>query len=286
MDLHERVFIEGRSAMNPSDHDQFWKLYESKARKPLERACLFASRTKTDSTMDIADMVAWIDSRVWNMLEQSAWPTFHDDPTAEQAIDRIVKHASTLARWAYLGLCRSHFRRLENRANYTGGMSRTQRLSMASSVDTKIEHREELDSAIDSLRKSLNANEKQRLAASWIDKEDRSRIALVLGATRKEDDRMITKVSGDGFNENTTQQMRSRARKRAQEILNGEKKLPLILIAGIFMLSIGLSSSNAPAGEQTGGRGGMTSNLTFQVLTSDLISRETVPGEQTGGRKP
>lgn len=274
--------------MNPSDYDRFWDLYESQARAPLERACRYASRTKTDSTMDIADMVAWIDTRVWTMLEKSAWPTFHDDPTPEQAIERIVKHASTLARWAYLGLCRSHFRRLENRANFTGSMSRAQRLSMASSVDAKLEHREELDSAIASLRKSLNANEKQRLAASWIDKEDRSRIAIVIGATRKEDDRMITKVSGEGFNENTTQQMRSRARKRAQEILRDAKKLPLIVLVGVIAVGLSLSSTTARAGEQTGGRKGIS--VSVQSLDESpafaLNSIQISKGEQTGGRKP
>ncbi len=268
--------------MRPQDHNQFWDLYERNARQPIERACLHASRTKTDSTMDIADMVAWIDTRIWTMLEKSAWPTFHDDPTPQQAIDRIIKHSSTLARWAYLGLCRSHFRRLENRANYMGGMSRAQRLSMASSVDAKIERREELDSAIASLRNSLSANEKQKLAASWIDKADRSRVALVLGATRKEDDRLITKVSGDAMNENAVQQMRSRARKRAQEVLNATSKLPVYLFAGILIFTIALSSAPVQAGEQSGGRRG----LIPPAVGHDTNQSAIVPGEQSGGRKP
>ncbi len=268
--------------MKPQDHDQFWDLYERNARQPIEHACLRASRTKTDSTMDIADMVAWIDTRIWTMLEKSAWPTFHDDPTPQQAIDRIIKHSSTLARWAYLGLCRSHFRRLENRANYMGGMSRAQRLSLASSVDTKIEQREELDSAIASLRNSLSANEKQKLAASWIDKADRSRVALVLGATRKEDDRLITKVSGNAMNDNAVQQMRSRARKRAQEVLNAASKLPVYLFAGILIITMALSSAPVQAGEQSGGRRG----LTPPAVEHDANQSAIVPGEQSGGRKP
>ena len=124
--------------MKTSEYDQFWLLYDQKVRKPVERACQHASRVKTDSTMDIDDMVAWVDTRVWNMLEKESYPTFHDDPSPEQAIDRLVKHAPTLARWAYLALCRSHFKRLEHRAGYIGGMSRAERLSMASAVDTKI----------------------------------------------------------------------------------------------------------------------------------------------------
>ena len=270
--------------MRTHDLEQFWDLYERKARQPIERACVFASRTKTDSTMDIADMVAWVDSRVWAMLEKESWPTFHDDPTPEQAIDRIVKHAPTLARWAYLGLCRSHFSRLENRANYMGGMSRAQRLSMASSVDTKLEKREELDSAIASLRKSLSANDKQKLAASWIDKEDRSRVAMVLGATRREDDALITKVSGEGMKENAVQQMRSRARKRAQEVLNAAKKLPLIVVAGVVLVTVSLSTSTVEAGEQTGGRrslGAQYSNATVILAQPETLCE----GEQTGGRR-
>ncbi len=281
--------------MKPTDHDRFWDLYERNARQPIERACLHASRTKSDSTMDIADMIAWIDTRVWNMLEKQAWPTFHDDPTPEQAIERIVKHAPTLARWAYLGLCRSHFRRLENRSNYMGGMSRAQRLSMASSVDTKIEKREELDSAINSLRKSLTANDKQKLAASWVDKEDRSRVALVIGATRKEDDQMITKVNGNAVKENAVQQMRSRARRRAQDVLNQAKKAPVFLLAGIFVLTIGLGSQNTQAGEQTGGRRVVAQSqivdnstlMSAMSVQSELwASDPTIPGEQTGGRGP
>jgi len=276
--------------MNTQEYDQFWDLYERRARQPIERACLHTSRVKTDSTMDIADMIAWIDTRVWTMLEKSAWPTFHDDPSPEQAIDRLVKHAPTLARWAYLGLCRSHFRRLENRANYTGGMSRAQRLSMASAVDTKIEKREELDSAIASLRKSLSANEKQKLAASWIDQEDRSRVALVLGATRDEDDRLITKVSGNAMNENAVQQMRSRARKRAQEVLNAAQKLPIILLGCLALLTLSMGSSNAQAGEQTGGRKGMSSVVAPQIdleAPQQGLSRGLIiaKGEQSGGRK-
>ena len=274
--------------MKPLDHDQFWELYERKARQPIERACLYTSRTKSESTMDIEDMIAWVDSRVWTMLEKSAWPTFHDDPTPEQAVDRIVKHASTLARWAYLGLCRSHFRRLENRANYTGNMSRAQRLSMASAVDTTLERREELDSAISTLRKSLSANEKQRLAASWIDKEDRSRVALVLGATRREDDRLITQTNGQAITENTIQQMRSRARKRAQDILAAAKKLPVILIGTMLFMAIGLTPNNAQAGEQSGGRRGTTAAvapLLLQLRANSNTCHTISCGEQTGGRK-
>jgi hypothetical protein len=263
--------------MKTHDQDRFWDLYEREVRQPIERACLHTSRTLTDSSMDIDDMIAWIDTKVWRMLSNSSYPTFHDDPSAEQAIERLKAHASTLSRWAYLALCRKHFRQLNRRNEYINGLSQSQRLAMTSAVDAKIEDRSEMDEAIGSLRSALSAKEKQNLAASYIDKADRQRIAMVIGATRKEDDRMITKATGGGMNENTVQQMRSRARKRAAEILRNARKLPFYLIASVLILTISLSPSQAEAGEQTGGRKG---SMTAQVQSPPT------PGEQTGGRRP
>jgi len=265
--------------MNRSDHDQFWDMYEREAREPIARACRHQSRVKTDSTMDIDDMIAWIDTRVWTMLEKDAYPTFHDSPTPEESVERLIKHAPTLARWAYLALCRSHFRRLERRDGFMSGMSRAERLSMASAVDSKIERREELDNAIGALRKALNPTEKQRLAASVQEKEDRNHVALILGATRREDDAMIRKVNAENINTNTVQQMRSRARKRAQEILEAARKAPLWVMIGAMIVTTSLGTSIVKAGEQSGGRRGMAPAQPTQI---DLVSE----GEQTGGRKP
>jgi len=277
--------------MKRSDHDQFWQFYESKVRSVIERSCRNASRTLTDSTMDIDDMIAWVDTKVWKMLENDGYPTFHDNPTAEKAIERLTTHAPTLARWSYLALCRKHFRRINRNSQYISGLSQAQRLAATSAVDTAIEDRSELDEAISSLRDSLSANEKQKLAASWIEKSDRHRVAMVLGATRKEDDRMITKTTGGGMNENAIQQMRSRARKRAAQILQGAAKLPLVMLTTLVILTVSLSSQSAIAGEQTGGRKGtMTADIQYrsaihqEILPS--IQSETIPGEQTGGRKP
>jgi len=277
--------------MKRSDHDQFWTMYETKVRPAIERSCLHASRTKTDSTMDIDDMIAWIDTKVWRMLESDGYPTFHDDPTTDQAIDRLVTHAPTLARWSYLALCRKHFRRLNRNSQYINGMSQSQRLAMTSAVDTTIEDRAELDAAINSLRDALSANEKQKLAASYIEKTDRHRVAMVLGATRREDDRMITRASGGGMNENAVQQMRSRARKRASQILKDAAKLPFFMLATLVILTISLSSNPTIAGEQTGGRKGtMTAERTSNsaIATGKVLCSQhpIIPGEQTGGRRP
>ncbi|MFK7759385.1 MAG: hypothetical protein AB8C13_05500 [Phycisphaerales bacterium] len=274
--------------MNSSQHAEFWDMYEAKARPAIERACRSASRTLTDSTMDIDDMIAWVDTKVWGMLEKNGYPTFHDHPTPEQAINRIITHAPTLARWSYLALCRKHFKRLQHTSEYISGMSKSQRLAATSAVDSKIDGRSDLDSAIDTLREKLSPNEKQRLAASWMEKSDRHRIAMVLGADRREDDRMIIKTSGSAMSENTVQQMRSRARKRAQEILNQASKLPLLMIASLLILTVSMTSTPASAGEQTGGRKGMSASaVLLEAHAHNALTRETViPGEQTGGRGP
>jgi len=277
--------------MKRSDHDQFWQLYESKVRSVIERSCRNASRTLTDSTMDIDDMIAWVDTKVWKMLENDGYPTFHDDPTPERAIERLTTHAPTLARWSYLALCRKHFRRLNRSSQYISGLSQAQRLAMTSAVDTTIEDRAELNEAIGSLRDALSDNEKQKLAASWIEKSDRHRVAMVLGATRKEDDRLITKTIGGGMNENAIQQMRSRARKRAAQILQDAAKLPFIMLASLVFLSISVSSSSAIAGEQTGGRKGTMTADTHHAVVQDVSQSQNaksgvIPGEQTGGRGP
>lgn len=271
--------------MKPSDHDRFWMLYEQKARQPLERACRSASRKRTDSSMDLDDMVAWIDTRVWRMLEKDAYPTFHDNPSAEDAVQRIIDHCNTLARWSYLALCRSHFRKLNQRTEYLGGMSRAERLSMVSAATgTKIEKQEELSAALDALRKSMSGKEKQQTAASFIEKGDRHRVAMVLGATDRETDRAITQTLAGVVKENTVQQMRSRVRKRAAEILNAASKMPLIGLIAVLGFTISISTTPVEAGEQTGGRKGARSFDISEVLVShnDTI----LQGEQTGGRKP
>ncbi len=269
--------------MNPRDHEQFWRRYDREVRPVLERTCAGASRSLTDSTMDIDDMVAWIDTKVWRMLESGASPTFHDDPSVDAAIERLATHAQTLARWAYLALCRKHFNRINRRDEYMHTMSRAERLSMVSSVDTEIEHRAEMDEKLSKLKSALSASDKQKLAASYTDPSERRRIALVLGATRREDDSMITKANGGAIKDNTIQQMRSRARKRAQEILRDASRLPIGLIALLVIGSIAFTPASAIAGEQSGGRKG---NMTPTSASASPDLGPISEGEQSGGRKP
>lgn len=264
--------------MKATDHDRFWDLYERDVRQAVERACHRTSATLTDSTMDIDDMIAWIDTKVWRMHSNDSYPTFHDKPSPEDAIERLKTHSTTLSRWAYLALCRKHFRQLNRRNEYISGLSQSQKLAMTSAVDTTIENRAELDQSISKLRQTLTAKEKQNFAASYINKSERQRIAMIIGATRREDDRMITKTTGGAMNENTVQQMRSRARRRAAEILRNAKKLPFFLVASLVILTISLSPTQAQAGEQTGGRKG--------TMSTQTMDTNPIPGEQTGGRRP
>ncbi|MEZ6243193.1 MAG: hypothetical protein R3B57_09130, partial [Phycisphaerales bacterium] len=193
--------------MKPQDHDTFWRLYEKKARGPIARSCRAASRRLTDNAMDADDMAAWVDTRIWRLLEKSGWPTFHDDPTPEQAIDRIVTSAPTLARWAYLALSRKHFRREERKRQYLAGMSRAERLSMVSAEAGRVETSQQVRDDLAKIAAALGKKTAAQLAASWPDVSERRRVAMALGATRPEDDDLIDKTTAGEMKENTVQQM-------------------------------------------------------------------------------
>jgi|GEM_PF-882373 len=268
--------------MNASEHDQFWLLYEKNARRPIERACRRASRTLTDNAMDADDMIAWVDRRIWRLLERGGWPTFHDDPTPERAVDRIVSNASTLARWAYLALSRRHWSRTHRQQAYMAGLSRTERLAMVSAGPAaRLERDEQVARDLARLRSALSAKVRRRLAASWHEQSERHRVALALNATGPEDDELIERVNTNQIRPNTIQQMRSRSRRQALDALRPARRLALLAI----VMSLALSGSRAIAGEQTGGRGG-------NGLTAARAACSPVPaalllsdgGEQSGGR--
>jgi len=261
--------------VNSSQHDTFWQLYEREARSAIDAACRSAARRMSDSTMDPADLIAWVDTRVWTMLEKGAYPTFHDDPSPEQAVRRIVENAGTLARWAYLGLCRGHWRRTENEQAYLGGMSRAERLASVSTVGNGFENAERIERDLEKVRANLSDALKAKLAASWPEKDERRRVAQALGATRPEDDALIHATTTGEVKENTVQQMRSRTRKRLAELF--KNTAPLFAI--VALLTLGLTSGNAFADEQSGGRGGIASAAVSELGGSPYAS------EQSGGRK-
>jgi uncharacterized membrane protein len=107
------------------------------------------------------------------------------------------------------------------------------------------------------------------------DKNDRRRAALALGATRREDDRLINQIDAGLIKENTVQQMRSRARRHAADALGASIRLPLILLAATAIL---FTASPAEAGEQSGGRRG------GKTMTAPAVAAVLAETEQTGGR--
>jgi len=284
--------------MKTHDHDAFWARYDREVRPIVERACQTASRLHSDSTMDPGDMAAWAHTRVWKMLENGTFPTFHDDPSVDQAIDRLTTHAGILARWSYLALSRRHWKRLERET--ASDLSRVEHLSVTKRADAEIEHREAVDEALAKVRETLSDSVRQKLAASLQDKSERRRAAMALGATRREDDRLMNQIDAGVFKENTVQQMRSRARKHASEALGASVRLPLIVLAA--MLAMLLATPVAEAGEQSGGRKGtgMSAPITLVAepivcgietggsdeQTGRILRAGMARGEQSGGRGP
>ena len=266
--------------MNTDLHNEFWRLYERDARGPIDAACRRASRVRSDNTIDPADLVAWIDTKVWRMLETSAWPTFHDDPSPAEAVDRIVRNAKSLARWAYLGVCRKHWRRQEAEQDYLAGMSRTERLAAVSTVGNGLEDRERVNAQLDKVRKAMGAKLRAQVAASWPERAERERVAMVLGATSEEDDALIERASNGDMKENAVQQMRSRARKRLADIFGAAARHSAVLGLVAAGLAMTLAPSNAVAREQSGGRRG--SNMTANVMPAPGFL--AADGEQSGGR--
>lgn len=265
--------------MNPAQHDEFWRLYERDARRPLQAACRAAARRLSDNAIDPDDLAAWIDTRIWRMLERGAWPTFHDDPSPAAAVGRIIDNAPTLARWAYLGVCRAHWRQEARQREYLAGMSRAERLASVSAVPVDMERTEALKADLAKVRAALGDSLKAKIAASWPDKGERRQIAHALGADRPEDQALIEAATSGEIKENTVQQMRSRARKTLADIF--QAATPCLLVAAVA-LALGAAASPAIASEQSGGRkGGMSAERSAQP---GLIGADEQSGGRGGGR--
>ncbi|MFT5422379.1 MAG: hypothetical protein ACI89L_000136 [Phycisphaerales bacterium] len=269
--------------MRRDQHDEFWRMYDKSARPVIERACRSASARLTDRTMDADDMGAWVHQRVWKLLERDAAPTFHDDPSPEVAIERLIEHAGTLARWAYMAQCRRHWKREQNKAQYTDSMSQAERLSMVSTVGNGFEQQESLTDELSKLKAALGPDLSAKLAATWPEKSERNRVAVALAATRPEDQELIANATDGTLKENTVQQIRSRARRRAQEIATLISKSSLAVSTMAFILGLGMTASVARAdGEQSGGRGG--SGQSIAMMAAMTADASCSGGEQSGGR--
>jgi len=262
--------------MHTSEHDRFWQLYDTRARPAIERACRSLSRTLTDNRMDPDDMIAWASQRVWKLLEKGGWPTFHDDPTPEQAATRLADNAHTIARWAYLALSRRHWRREANQRAYEAGLSRAEKLAMVSASEPRAD-RERVEADLARVRASVEHSVRQRLAASWPDPSERRRIAMALGTQRPEDDRVIQDVLDGRVKPNTVQQMRSRSLRRVRAIFADSRRVSALLLAAASLILASATTTRADEGERTGGREGAA----VRAAPSQVASE----GERTGGRR-
>ncbi len=272
--------------MNEQHQNEFWRLYEQDARQAIENACTRASRSLSDSTMDVFDMVAWCDDRVWRMLRLDQAPTFHDSPTPQQAIDRVVANARTLARWAYLALSRQHWRRMERTKDVVAALSRTERLASVKAAEVDLEKREEIENKLAAVRASVSEKVRRRAAASWHEVAERHRVAEALGATDDQGQELLDNTMHGEMKPNTIEQMRSRALKRLREVMaESAQAVKTLLIVGVTVIALG-ASSDALAGEQSGGRRGgkKVQSDHAQAVLADLGIRSDSGGEQSGGR--
>lgn len=287
--------------MNTDQHDQFWMLYNRDARPAIERACRSMSRSRTDSGMDECDMIAWVDDKVWRMLETAAWPAFHDEPTPEVAAQRLREASGLLARWSYLGLCRSYWRRVRRLPTGTsdGEVSRVERLACAHDDGQHIEVSEDIAQSLDRIRAAISERVRGRVAASWPERSERHRVAIALDADQPQTDALIEQSVGGQMKPNTLLQMRSRARRHICEAMR-----PCASVLCIAAVVLAVSSARA-SGEQTGGRKGRVvspqasaqisampvgeANNQSRPVTADQHDRLPTAarangGEQTGGR--
>ncbi len=259
----------------------FWRQYGERAQPAIERACRALSRVKTDHGMAPEDMMAWSDDRVWALSRKSGWPFFHDAPTPSDAADRVARSAKTLARWAYLGLCRAHWRRTTRDQAIAGEVTRVERLAITRSSSPAIEQNEEVSQRLEAIRARVSGKVLARLSASWPEEGDRRRVAVALGATTPEDESLMQQVEDRDVTRNTVDQMRSRSRRdvrAAMASVTRPASAVIAIIAAVFLVASPVSGAGK-GGEQSGGRGGMLVNDGAVADLGPLSS-----GEQSGGR--
>lgn len=276
--------------MNPHEQDRFWMLYNREARPAIERACRAMSRSRTDNGMDECDMIAWVDDKVWRMLETGAWPAFHDGPAPDVAAERLRDAAGLLARWSYLGLCRNYWRHVSRHAPGAseGEVTRVERLACTRSNGERVEINEEVAADLERIRTAISERVRGRVAASWPERSERHRVALMLDASRPETDALVERSVGGEMKPNTILQMRIRSRRHIRDAIPGCATLVCVAAFVLF------ASAARADGEQTGGRKGRivapqtaaapSANPEECITLCALSASGTKGGEQSGGR--
>lgn len=238
--------------------EEFWDLYQSRCRPAIEGACRSHLRRTGSHAVDLDDMVSWVDCRVWRLVRDRSSGILESALTAEDAADRIARASGMLARWAHLALVRRGIRRSQlERA--VEDVEAAVELSQARSVSAEIERREEVQEALASLRRTLSADLRGQLAASWKAPTERARVAQALGATRPADEDLGQRVLSGTIRTNTVEQMRSRSLRRSQDIMSSIRKtLALVFVAltlaAAFAPSAEAATPGKKGGEQTGGK--------------------------------
>lgn len=238
--------------------EEFWDLYQTRCRPAIEGACRAHLRRTGTHAVDLDDMVSWADCRVWKLVRERPAGLLDASLTAEEAAERVARASKMLARWAHLALVRQALRRSQ-RERAVEDVEVAVELSQARSVSAELERREEVQQQLASLRRTLSADLRGQLAASWKAPTERARIAQALAATRPADDALHQRVLSGTIRTNTVEQMRSRSLRRSHDIMASIRKtIALVLVA------LSLAAALAPVaeaatpgkkgGEQTGGK--------------------------------
>ncbi|MFI4893727.1 MAG: hypothetical protein ACIAQ0_09890 [Phycisphaerales bacterium JB058] len=239
--------------------EKFWDLYAKSCRPSIESACVTHLRRTGNKAIDLDDMISWIDCRVWRLVRERPAELLDESLTADEAAERIARASGMLARWAYMALVRSASRRSQ-RERATEDVEMVMELARSQSTSSRLERNETTAAALNELRSKLGAELRGRIAASWKQPDERTRIAEALDAKRPEDENLLDRVNAGEIRTNTVEQMRSRSLHRSRDIMKSIRRSIALLAV---MLSVALITT-APAhaanggdddgGEQTGGR--------------------------------
>lgn len=238
--------------------EAFWELYQSQCRPAIESACVVHLRRTGTRSIDLDDMVSWIDCRVWRIVRERPPELMDATLGPEEATLRIARAAGMLARWAHLALVRSATKRAA-RERCTADIEVAIQLAQSRSSSSTLESSESTSAALNTLRAGLGAELRGKLAASWKEPTERERIATALDASRPEDERLREQIYAGEIRTNTVEQMRSRSLSRSRATMKSCNRafLAFVLAATMSLFTAPqafASGGGSDGGEQTGGR--------------------------------